>query len=63
MKRKKESPPSGGLVSDGLAASSNNGNVAKIRDGILCISCGVFFQRERHSDQFCNNCEREGGLE
>ena len=58
MKRKKESPPNGGLVPENLGGSSNNGNLAQILDGIHCISCGVFFQRERHSDLFCPDCER-----
>ena len=63
MPEPKESPPDGGLVSENLGGSSNNGNVAQIQDEIQCILCGMFFQRERHSDLVCPDCEQEGGLE
>ena len=62
MKPKKESPPSGGLVSKEFAGSSNRKILNRFEEKIQCISCGMFFPRKRHSDQFCSNCEQEGGL-
>jgi len=62
MTQPKESPPDGGLVSEDLGGSSNNGNLPPLPPGFQCILCGSVFERRRLTDQFCPGCESwEGG--
>ena len=63
MKPKKESPGGNRGASFERAGFHDGPNLPSSPAGFQCILCGMFFQRERHSDLFCSDCEREGGLE
>ena len=63
MPEPKESPPDGGLVSFERAGFHDGHNLPPSPAGFQCILCGSVFERRRLSDQFCPDCEREGGRE